>query len=122
MLTLTCLRAHDCKYRESLATLKKSKILIICLENPCREIHSKKYLQETKKSLQETIAGLEEANAMLRKQLDNLEQYTPRTNIRIFGIPEPTGTDPEDTDAEAIDFFANQLGITVSSGHISRSH
>ena len=36
------LRAHDCKYRESLARLKKSKILIICLENPFREIHSKK--------------------------------------------------------------------------------
>ena len=59
---------------------------------------------------------------MLREQLDDLEQYTRRTNIRIFGNPEPTGTDPEDTDAKAIDFFANQLGITVSSDHISRSH
>ena len=77
-------------------------------------------LQETSKSSQETIAAQEEANAMLREQLDDLEQYTRRTNIRIFGIPEPTGTDPEDTDA--IDFFANQLGITVSSDHISRSH
>ena len=52
---------------------------------------------------------------MLREQLDDLEQYTRRTNIRIFGIPEPTSTDREDTDAKAIDFFANQLGITVSS-------
>ena len=79
-------------------------------------------LQETTKSSQETIAGLEEANAVLREQLDDLEQYTRRTNIRIFGIPEPTGTDPEDTNAKAIDFFANQLGITVSADHISRSH
>ena len=79
-------------------------------------------LQETSKSSQETIAAQEEANAMLREQLDDLEQYTRRTNIWIFGIPEPTGTDPEDTDAKAIDFFANQLGITVSSDHISRSH
>ena len=30
------LRAHDCKYRESLARLKKSKILIICQKNPFR--------------------------------------------------------------------------------------
>ena len=58
----------------------------------------------------------------LDEQLDDLEQYTRRTNIRIFGIPEPTGTDPENTDAKAIDFFANQLGITVSSDHITRSH
>ena len=79
-------------------------------------------LQETTKSSQETIADLEESNAMLRDQLDDLEQYTRRTNIRIFGIPKPTGTDPEDTDAKAIEFFANQLSITVSSDNISRSH
>ena len=74
-------------------------------------------LQETTKSSQETIAGLEESNAVLREQLDDLEQYTRRTNVWIFGNPEPT-----DTDSKAIDFFANQLVITVSSDHISRSH
>ena len=47
---------------------------------------------------------------MVREQLDDLEQYTRRTNIRIFGIPEPTGTDPEDIDKKAIEFFSNQLG------------
>ena len=36
------LRAHDCKYRESLAKLKKSKILIICQKNPLGELSSKK--------------------------------------------------------------------------------
>lgn len=79
-------------------------------------------LKDTVKSSQEIIAGLEEANSLLREQLDDLEQYTRRTNIRIFGIPEPTGTDPEDTDKKAIDFFTKELGITVSSNHISRSH
>ena len=42
---------------------------------------------------------------MLREQVDDLEQYTHSTNVRIFGISEPTGTDPEDTNAKAIDFF-----------------
>ena len=36
------LRAHDCKCRESLARLQKSKILIICQENPIGELSSKK--------------------------------------------------------------------------------
>ena len=36
------LRAHDCKYRGSLARLKKSKILIICQKNPFGELSSKK--------------------------------------------------------------------------------
>ena len=42
------LRAHDWKCRESLARLKKSKILIIFLENPFREIYSKKIFQSLK--------------------------------------------------------------------------
>ena len=37
----TVLRAHDCKYRESLARLKKSKILIICQKNPFGKLSSK---------------------------------------------------------------------------------
>lgn len=59
---------------------------------------------------------------MLREQLDDLDQYTFRSNNRIFGVPEPSGTDPEDAVTKAFDFFANQLGITVSSDRISRSH
>ena len=44
------IRGRDCKYRESLARLKKSKILMICLENPFREIHSKKIILKFEKS------------------------------------------------------------------------
>ena len=45
------LKAHDCKYRESLARLKKSKILIICLENPFREMYSKKIFRSLKNQM-----------------------------------------------------------------------
>ena len=45
------LRGRDCKYRESLARLKKSKILIICLENTFREIYSKKLFQSLKNQM-----------------------------------------------------------------------
>ena len=44
----TLLRAYDCKYQESLAMLKKSKILIICQENSFREICSKRIFQSLK--------------------------------------------------------------------------
>ena len=46
--TETFWRGRDCKYRESLARLKKSKVLMICLENPFREICSKKLFQSLK--------------------------------------------------------------------------
>ena len=35
-------RAQDCKYRQSLARLKNSKLLIICFKNPFGALSSKK--------------------------------------------------------------------------------
>ena len=46
------LRAHDCKYRESLARLKKSKIQIICQKkNPFGELSSKKNIFNFQESI-----------------------------------------------------------------------
>ena len=45
------LRALDFKYRETLARLKKSKILIIFLEHPFREIYSKTTFQSLKNQM-----------------------------------------------------------------------
>ena len=47
----TLLRAYDCKYQESLAMLKKSKILIICQENSFGEISSKRKFQSLKNKI-----------------------------------------------------------------------
>ena len=44
------IRGRDCKYRESLARLKKSKILIICLENPFLGDTFKKIILKFEKS------------------------------------------------------------------------
>ena len=40
-----CLRGSDCKYRESLDKLKKSKILITCQKNTFGELSSKMLLK-----------------------------------------------------------------------------
>ncbi|CAB4042277.1 Hypothetical predicted protein, partial [Paramuricea clavata] len=56
---------------------------------------------------------------MLKNENDNLEQYTKRCNIRIYGIPEaPT----ESTDDIVISFLQKELGVTISEVDISRSH
>ena len=47
----TLLRACDSEYRESLAMLKTSKILIICQENSFREICSKRIFQSLKNQI-----------------------------------------------------------------------
>ena len=71
------------------------------------------------KASQRTITKLEESKQELKDQIDDLEQYTRRTNIRIYGIPE---TEEVDTDNLAINFVHNELGIQISANDISRSH
>ena len=63
------------------------------------------------------IAGLEDDN--YRQEVDDLEQYTRRTNVRIYGVTEQP---EENTDNLAIDFFKSELNKAVASNDISRSH
>ena len=65
------------------------------------------------------IAGLEDDNYRLSQEVDDLEQYTRRTNVRIYGVAEQT---EENTDNLAIDFFKSELNVDVASNDISRSH
>ena len=57
------------------------------------------------------LAELKDLNEALTCQLDDLEQYTRRTNIRIYGIPESNveNADPrEDTDNLAMNFVKEE--------------
>ena len=68
------------------------------------------------------ITNLQCTNSRLLEQIDDLEQYTRRTNVRIFGIPEAADDVKENTDDLAINFFASELGVQLSASDISRSH
>ena len=65
------------------------------------------------------IAGLEDDNYRLSQEVDDLEQYTRRTNVRIYGVAEQA---EENTDNLAMDFFKSELNVDVASNDISRSH
>ena len=51
---------------------------------------------------------------------DQLEQYTRRTNIRIFGKPETNKQ--EKTDELVKQFCENELDVELKNEDISRSH
>ena len=65
------------------------------------------------------MADLIAKNRELEAKTDHLEQYTRRTNIRIFGIKEQV---KEDTDQLAKNFCKDELGIILKDENISRSH
>ena len=77
-------------------------------------------LKATSAATEKKIASLETDNLRLVNKIDDLEQYTRRTNVRIFGIPESDNN--EDTDDLAIKFLSSELGVQLSPNDISRSH
>ena len=77
---------------------------------------------EIRKEIQDThqkIKIVQDANERILQQLDDLEQYPRRTNVRIYGIPE--SPDTENTDVLAIDFFKSELGVQESPGKRHKS-
>lgn len=54
--------------------------------------------------------------------LNEIQQYSRRNNLRVFGVPEPTQGVVEDTDTVLRDIFLNQLGVEVRPEEICRSH
>lgn len=65
------------------------------------------------------INALEEQNRNFCKRLDQMEQYSRRNNLRIFGLPEVRG---ENTDIVIAEFFHNKLSLTLPTTAIDRSH
>ena len=54
----------------------------------------------------------------MTRDLDELQQYSRRNNIRVFGIPEKPD---EDTDA-LVCSIAERIGVRITSHDIDRSH
>jgi len=73
--------------------------------------------------LQSEVTSLKEHVRVLDNQLkcrtDDVEQYTRRNNLRVFGIPETPG---EDTDRLIVNLAKEQLGVDLPLEAIERSH
>ena len=59
---------------------------------------------------EKSITELEVDNDRLSQELDDLEQYTRRTNVRIYGIAESSEQNTDDLD---INFFKTELDVDV---------
>ena len=53
-------------------------------------------------------------------ELDDLQQYSRRENIRVHGVPE--STDKKDDDETHIKKLAEELNIKLESWNIQRAH
>ena len=74
--------------------------------------HEIKHLQERMIQQQHTVQRVE-------AEMNRSEQYSRRSNIRIFGLAETKG---ENTDAIVADMITQKLGVLIDPSDIDRSH
>lgn len=55
----------------------------------------------------------------LEDKIDNLEQYTRRSNIRVFGVPEENN---ENLETKLIETFKNKMNLVIKPEFIDRCH
>uniref|UniRef100_A0A1Y1K9R3 Uncharacterized protein n=1 Tax=Photinus pyralis TaxID=7054 RepID=A0A1Y1K9R3_PHOPY len=69
--------------------------------------------------LEEENKDLRKMNANLNIAIDNMEQYSRRNCLKVFGLPE---TPQENTDEVLLDLFKNHMHLSISPSDIDRSH
>lgn len=71
----------------------------------------------------DSVSAVAEKNATdiqsIKYKLDQYEQYSRRSNLRFFGIPE---AEKEDTDKVILDILQNKMDITLSILDLERTH
>jgi len=73
-------------------------------------------------NLETSINSLRSENLILRKQIDEQQQYTGRNCLILHEIKKTAKGAEDDTDKEAITFIQDHLKINIQETDIDRSH
>ncbi|KAK4874019.1 hypothetical protein RN001_013379 [Aquatica leii] len=92
---------------------KVSELVMIRIEDKMNQLLTKC------DNMEKTIKNYETDNEILRNKLDDLEQYTRRNSLRIWGIKEERN---ENVENQVLNVCNNQLGLTLSNNDIDRCH
>lgn len=105
-------------------TLKSPKVLNE-LAKSIAAIVVKKYEQQQNEmrekldTLESTITEKETIIAKLEDRIQDLEQYSRRNSLRVFGIPEAPR---EDAQAVVVNMFKKSMGVTLNNFSLDRVH
>jgi hypothetical protein len=81
-------------------------------------------VQEAIQPLQARIESLEEQIELISEKSNDNEQYSRRSNIRIFGLETRNSSSEaaEDCTKVVVDFCKDELGVDVKKDEIDRAH
>lgn len=97
--------------------LKDDSFITKLVDKVCDRLEAK--LAELKLNYEVTVAELIQDNKMLRDEVDNLEQYSRRNCLRVFGVKEEVG---ENTEDKVREIFSSKLCVKVEPSDIDRCH
>ena len=66
------------------------------------------------------ISKLQDENKILETNLDRLEQYSSRSNIRLFGVEDSVRDN--DLEIKIIEIFKNKMNLNINADQIDRCH
>ena len=85
------------------------------------ELQVPKELSESVRVIQQHVNTLKAENIMLKKSVENLQQYVRRPNIRIFGVPVFPNESSEEVNKFVLGMITNN-NIDIPLSSIDRAH
>ena len=114
--------AYILKQKEDLELFVNSRKDDLPVHNNSSELtESVKVIQEHVHTLKTTNSKLEVNNSALSKNVDDLQQYIRRPNIRIFGVSVPDKESSEDVE-KLVKNLINKYGMDIPDSSIDRAH
>lgn len=103
---------EDEKFLDIIAT-KLSNMVMVKIGDKLQQ------LMDKCEALEKSNTRLKEENEELATSLDELQQYTRRNSLRIFGLKEEKN---ENVDQAVVNILNDKLGVAISIDNIDRCH
>ncbi|KAK9730990.1 hypothetical protein QE152_g14036 [Popillia japonica] len=84
-----------------------------------RNINTNKHIEQVRQDYAVKCESMEKDKTMLLNKIDELEQYSRRNSIRVFGIPE---NNDENVRNKIIELCSHKLNVNIDNTQIDRAH
>jgi hypothetical protein len=79
-------------------------------------------ISEHFQDMQQQFQALQQIVKDQSRQLNELQQYTRRNSLRVFGVPEQSEDQTENTDKILQNIFREKMGVNIADSEICRTH
>ncbi|KAK7465977.1 hypothetical protein BaRGS_00037464 [Batillaria attramentaria] len=79
-------------------------------------------VKRNEEKLKDDLSEAKQSATVARKRVNDLEQYTRRNNVRVFGVREADNETTTDCERKVLQMFRDKLGLTIKEDQIEACH